>query len=209
MKLIPTVIKLHQKSRFLEVGFSDGVSFNCPCEYLRVYSPSAEVRAVARPVDGKAMVNITAVEPMGSYSVCLVFDDGHNTGIYSWETLYDLGSNYEKNWADYLTRLKLYGLNRGDKNEAKFAEVKTVELLYIAHLAELSSVQGETVTLPTSVTNVSGLLKWLRAKGGEWETAFAEDNIQVIINRMQAELSAFIDSGDEIMLVPLDGEEDQ
>ena len=204
MKLIPTVIQLHQKSRFLEIGFSDGESFNCPCEYLRVFSPSAEVRATDEPVDGKAMVNITAVEPMGSYSVCLVFDDGHNTGIYSWETLHDLGSNYEKNWDNYLIRLEEYGLNRGDETGELLAKGKTVQLQYRGSLADISPISVETITLPISVTHVSNLLEWLRAKGESWLTAFGDDDVQVMINKIIVDLDEPIGSDDEVIFMPLD-----
>ena len=204
MKLIPTVIKLHQKSRFLEVGFSNGASFNCPCEYFRVFSPSAEVRATDEPVDGKAMVNITAVEPMGSYSVCLVFDDGHNTGIYSWETLYDLGANYEKNWDNYLSRLKEYGLNRGNEAGELLVKTKTVQLHYQKSLADISTLSTETITLPISVTHVSNLLAWLRAKGKSWSTAFNDDDVQVMINNIIVDLDESIKVNDDIILMPLD-----
>ena len=204
MKLIPTVIKLHQKSRFLEIGFSDGTHFNCPCEYLRVFSPSAEVRATDKPVDGKAMVNITAIEPMGSYSVCLVFDDGHNTGIYSWETLHDLGTHYENNWDNYLIRLKEYGLNRGDAGGALLAKAKTVQLHYRGSLADISVTSTETVTLPISVTHVSHLLEWLRAKNENSSTAFGDDDVQVTINNIIVDLDEPIDADNEIVFMPLD-----
>ena len=105
----PTEIKLHQASRILEVAFEDGRRFQLPCEYLRVFSPSAEVRG-HRPdsavlVTGKAQVNIDAIEPVGHYAVRLVFDDGHATGLYSWNILYDLGVNQAHNWQDYLRRV--------------------------------------------------------------------------------------------------------
>ena len=105
----PTGIKLHQKSRLLEVTFDDGSHFSLPCEYLRVYSPSAEVRGHGPGQEvlqlGKEQVNITDIEPVGSYAVCLHFDDGHATGIYAWEYLHDLGVNQEQNWKRYLERL--------------------------------------------------------------------------------------------------------
>ena len=113
---IPTELSLHQKSRTLEVSFDDGSRFNLPCEYLRVYSPSAEVRGHGPGQEvlqvGKENVNITKVEPVGNYAVCLHFDDEHNTGIYSWETLYELGAHYEEYWADYLTALEQAGHKR-------------------------------------------------------------------------------------------------
>jgi len=114
--LIPTDIKLHQKSRVLEITFNDGKNFKLPCEYLRVYSPSAEVRGhgpgQAVLQKGKEAVNIERIEPVGQYAVCLVFDDKHDTGIYAWETLYDLGVNYDKYWQEYLKRLEEAGYQR-------------------------------------------------------------------------------------------------
>ena len=112
----PTEISLHRKSRVLEVAFDDGSRFNLPCEYLRVCSPSAEVRGHGPGQEalqvGKESVNIVEVEPVGNYAVCLHFDDGHDTGIYSWETLYDLGRNYEPYWEAYLHALKDAGHER-------------------------------------------------------------------------------------------------
>lgn len=112
----PTEIKLHQKSRVLEVIFDDGSQFKLPCEYLRVYSPSAEVRGHGPGQEvlqiGKENVNITQIEPVGTYAVCLHFDDGHNTGIYSWEYLHDLGASQEANWQRYLDRLAAAGHQR-------------------------------------------------------------------------------------------------
>jgi DUF971 family protein len=109
----PKEIKLHQKSRVLEVSFEDGSQFRFSCEYLRVYSPSAEVRGHGPGQEvlqvGKENVNITNIEPVGTYAVCLHFDDGHNTGIYSWEYLHDLGINQEANWKRYLERLAAAG----------------------------------------------------------------------------------------------------
>jgi DUF971 family protein len=116
----PTDIKLHKQSRMLTIKFDDGKEFNLPCEYLRVFSPSAEVRGHGPGQEvlqtGKENVNIEQIDPVGNYAVVLHFDDGHNTGIYSWETLYDLGINQDANWARYLERLKEAGYQR--KTEA-------------------------------------------------------------------------------------------
>lgn len=112
----PVEINLHQKSRVLEVSFDDGAHFKLPCEYLRVHSPSAEVRGHGPGQEvlqvGKEQVNISAIDPVGSYAVRLHFDDGHNTGLYSWSYLYELGARYEDNWRDYLMRLQQAGVTR-------------------------------------------------------------------------------------------------
>ena len=112
----PTDINLHQKSKVLEIAFDDGKRFQLPCEYLRVYSPSAEVRGHGPGQEvlqvGKEQVNITSVEAVGNYAVKFDFDDGHNTGIYSWETLYQLGENYDELWQEYLQRLEKAGHKR-------------------------------------------------------------------------------------------------
>jgi DUF971 family protein len=105
----PTGITLHQKSRILEIAFSDGHSFRLPYEYLRVYSPSAEVRGHGPGQEvlqtGKREVEIQALEPVGSYAVQPRFSDGHSTGIYSWEYLYELGERQEELWSEYLQKL--------------------------------------------------------------------------------------------------------
>ena len=112
----PTDIRLHRTSRVLEVTFDDEASFKLPCEYLRVYSPSAEVRGHGPGQEvlqvGKESVNITAVEPIGHYAVKLYFDDGHNSGIYSWDVLYNLGSHHVELWQAYLDALAKAGYQR-------------------------------------------------------------------------------------------------
>lgn len=115
-KLTPTDINLRQKDRILKITFQDGETFELSCEYLRVHSPSAEVQGHSPDQAvlqlGKENVNITGIEPVGNYAVLLRFDDGHDTGIYSWETLYNLGNNMEANWAKYLARLEAGGHKR-------------------------------------------------------------------------------------------------
>ncbi len=112
----PTEIKLHQKSRVLEISFADGKTFQLPCEFLRVYSPSAEVRGHGPGQEvlqtGKREVGITHIEPVGTYAIQLVFSDGHDSGIYSWELLYQYGLNQEAMWQDYLHRLAEDGASR-------------------------------------------------------------------------------------------------
>jgi DUF971 family protein len=113
---VPTEIKLHQKSRLMEIAFDNGKTFRLPYEFLRVYSPSAEVRGHGPGQEvlqaGKQAVEIRSLDPVGSYAVQPVFSDGHSTGIYSWEYLYDLGENQDKLWAEYLARLKAAGASR-------------------------------------------------------------------------------------------------
>ncbi|MCP4492793.1 MAG: DUF971 domain-containing protein [Gammaproteobacteria bacterium] len=112
----PTEINFHKLSRTLELSFNDGSNFNLPAEYLRVYSPSAEVRGHGSGQEtlqiGKEDVNITHIEPVGHYALNLVFDDNHNTGIFSWEYLYQLGTNYTDKWQSYLEQLTEAGYER-------------------------------------------------------------------------------------------------
>lgn len=122
MTASPTDIRLRKGSRLLAVTFPDGNSYELPFEYLRVFSPSAEVRGHGGTIDGlprilvigKENVNITAVEPIGNYAVRLVFDDGHDSGIYSWPVLRELGENFEIYWQRYLERLQKAGVARED-----------------------------------------------------------------------------------------------
>jgi DUF971 family protein len=110
----PTELRLRTKSRLLEVAFPDGSRFELPFEYLRVYSPSAEVRGHGPGQEtlqlGKHEVGITKVEPVGNYAVRLVFDDGHNSGIYTWGYLRELGETREQKWQNYLDRLAKLGI---------------------------------------------------------------------------------------------------
>ena len=100
----------------LDVAFDDGKRFSLPCEYLRVYSPSAEVRGHGPGQEvlqvGKRSVAVKAIEPVGVYAVKFVFSDGHDTGIYSWDYLYDLGVKHDANWKTYLARLEQAGASR-------------------------------------------------------------------------------------------------
>jgi DUF971 family protein len=112
----PTDIVLHRESHALEIAFDDGARFDLPCELLRVYSPSAEVRGhwgqYAKLQVDKQDVNITEIRPVGAYAVKLFFDDGHNSGLYDWGFLYDLGRKKDLYWNDYLQRLAEAGHRR-------------------------------------------------------------------------------------------------
>ena len=113
---IPTEIKLHQVSRKLEIAFNDGSRFELPYEFLRVYSPSAEVRGHGPGQEvlqvGKQNIGIKSIEPVGAYAVTLTFSDGHDTGIYSWDYLHELGANYVALWDRYLSRMNAAGASR-------------------------------------------------------------------------------------------------
>jgi DUF971 family protein len=112
----PTAIVLHKASHVLEVEFDTGEVFRLPAEYLRVNSPSAEVQGHGPGqkvlVSGKRHVNIAAIEPIGHYAVLLRFDDGHDTGIFSWVTLHELGRAQDAEWPKYLAALEAAGLSR-------------------------------------------------------------------------------------------------
>ena len=109
----PVEINLHQKSRVLEISYSDGERFELSYEFLRVFSPSAEVQGHGPGQGvlqvGKQDVKITHIEPVGHYAIQPTFDDGHDTGIYSWETLYDMGKNKDRYWKEYLEKLEKAG----------------------------------------------------------------------------------------------------
>jgi DUF971 family protein len=113
---VPTDITLHQKSRLLELTFDDGRHFTLSFEFLRVHSPSAEVRGHGPGQEvlqtGKRDVDIVGIEPVGSYAIQPRFSDGHDTGIYSWAYLYELGTHRDRLWADYIARLEAAGASR-------------------------------------------------------------------------------------------------
>jgi len=112
----PIEIKLHQKSRVLEIAFSDGRSFSLPYEFLRVFSPSAEVRGHGPGQEvlqtGKRSVDIASVDPVGSYAIQPTFSDGHATGIFAWDYLYSLGVDQDRMWGEYLKKLAAAGASR-------------------------------------------------------------------------------------------------
>ncbi|MFZ8944057.1 MAG: gamma-butyrobetaine hydroxylase-like domain-containing protein [Methylophilaceae bacterium] len=112
----PVEIKLHQESRLLEIKFDNNTECSLSCEFLRVYSPSAEVQghspSQAVLQIGKEKVNISNIEPVGNYAVKITFSDGHDTGLYSWDYLYRLAENYEQLWIEYLGKLDAAGIKR-------------------------------------------------------------------------------------------------
>lgn len=113
---IPSEIKLHQKSRRLELIYGEGESYSLDFEYLRVYTPSAEARGHGPGQEtlqtGKRDVDIERIEPVGTYALRLVFSDGHDSGLYSWDMLYNLGKHHDELWQDYLAQIEKRGLSR-------------------------------------------------------------------------------------------------
>lgn len=125
MSAHPTEIKLHQQSRLLEIAFGDDACYQLPYEFLRVFSPSAEVKGHGPGQEvlqvGKKNVGIREVLPVGSYAMQIVFDDGHDSGLYTWEHLCELGEHQDELWQDYLEQLAAAGESRepGDYPEVK------------------------------------------------------------------------------------------
>jgi len=197
----PTGIRLHSKSRVLEIAFTDDTRFLYPCEYLRVHAPPGAEPA-GLPVHGKLRVGITNVERQGSAALLLDFDDGYS-GSYSWETLHALGVQYERNWQAYLQALQAHGLSRGAAVAGGgVRDTVTIRLLYFIQLATLAGRDEEEVTLPATVTHVDSLLAWLGNRRPGWQAAFAPDQVQVTVNRQFAERYTPVEHGDEVALVP-------
>lgn len=194
----PIEINLHRKSRLLALRFSDGANFELPCEYLRVFSTAAEVKTSKIPVTGKESVNIEKIEPQGQYAIRLVFDDGHDTGIFSWETLYQLGSEYEENWKKYLEKLQAMGYQR-QNNEQK---ERVVKLFYFAWLANKIGKETEEIQLPQSVSTITDLLKLMRMRRPEIAPVFDESLLRPTVNKQFAEMFTPLANGDEVALVP-------
>ena len=113
---IPTEIKLHQKSHMLELSYASGENFHLSCEYLRVFTPSAEARGHGPGQEtlqtGKRSIEISRIEPVGTYALRLVFSDGHDSGLYSWDLLYNLGQHQTELWGDYLKQIETQGFSR-------------------------------------------------------------------------------------------------
>ena len=209
----PTDIKLHQKSRVLEISFEDGDRFELPCEYLRVFSTSAEVQAAkerGEVISGKEDVNITNIEPVGNYAINLRFDDGHDTGIFSWVTLYELGRDYDNNWQNYLKQRSnagfgVYTVPTTPPSESKDTGLpaKTVSLLYFVSLVTRLGRESETCEIPGSVSTVGDLLAWLRQRGKTWESLLQDNKVNVTVNKQFAKSTTVIADNDEIAIVPI------
>ncbi len=194
----PTEISLHSKSRILSIAFDDGARFELPCEYLRVFSRAAEVRLLDQPVTGKEGVNIDRIDPQGQYAIRILFDDGHDTGIYSWDSLYSLGVDQKANWAAYLERLERMGYRRDEPEQGD----KAIKLLYFAWLARKMRKEAEQVTLPAKVADVDGLLRWLAGRRRGAGPLFEPGRLRVTVNKQFTEGFTKLHDGDEVGLVP-------
>ena len=195
-EMAPTQIKLHRKSRLLEIHFDDASHYELPCEYLRVFSPSAEVRAAknrGESIVGKQSVTINRVEPVGQYAVRLVFDDGHDSGIYSWNTLIQLGENFTSNWQDYCQQL--------EQRQSELAgSGKKITVLFFIGLAEETGEERLELESDPEIKTVNDLIIQLRNR-------YDSDRLQselltITVNRQFAEPSQLLNAGDEIALVP-------
>ncbi len=203
---IPTEINLHHKSRALEVAFDDGQRFQLPCEYLRVFSPAAEVKVAenrGEVITGCEEVSIDKIEPVGNYAIQLYFDDGHNSGIYSWQTLYSLGKNQEKNWSDYLQRLSDTGYQRRQPGTATvISGPRSVKLLYFVNLPDDFGIEHEVLQLTREVQNVDDLLHMLAQRGDVWKQQLLDRSPQVTVNKQFAESGTVLQDKDEVAIVP-------
>ncbi len=197
----PIAINLHKKSRLLEIDFDTGENYKLSCEYLRTHGKSAEITTSDRPVAGKINVNIDSIEAQGSYALRLFFDDGYDQGIYSWETLYELGENYEQNWSRYLQSLEKFKLNRGESNTVHKGPA-IIKILYFMDRLISFTNEEEKLELPDKTSTVQELLDLLSKRGNRWKRAFSADSIQFTVNKEFAELFTLLEHGDEVALIP-------
>ena len=196
----PEELKLDRAARVLRVRFDDGAAFDLSCEYLRVFSPSAEVKAARARGDvvtDKEHVNIERIEPYGTYAVRLYFDDGHDTGIYSWETLHRLGRDFRDNWRRYREELAARDVSADEHGE------RIITVLLFATLAERLDAERLEVALPGDKPTVAEFLHQLRRRGADWKEALDPGLTTVTVNRQFAEPTTRLRHGDEVSLTPI------
>lgn len=191
---MPAGIRIHKGSRYLEINYASGESFNLPCEYLRAFSPAAEEKVsseMGNDFPARQKVNIRAINPVGSYAIQIVFDDGHETGIYSWARLYDMALNLKSDWEDRdQTVSEKHGHVQGER---------TITILYLTALEKWLGLESETITLAEDVKTIDDLIPWLMTRRGEWEDALA-GTLKITVNRQFVGMSDLIVDGDEIAL---------
>ena len=195
--LTPTEIQLHQKSRLLTITFADGERVELPYEYLRVFSPAASPE---RLVTGKEQVMIERIEPQGQYALRLLFSDGHDTGIYSWETLYQLGQQRQQRWADYLAQLAALGVEREAAAEGQ--SPPRIRLLYFSYFVKKLGCEAEEITLPAAVRSVERLVELQRRRRPSHAYLFQEGSFRVTVNKQFCEPFTLLEDGDEVAFVP-------
>ncbi|MEE8387430.1 MAG: gamma-butyrobetaine hydroxylase-like domain-containing protein [Acidiferrobacterales bacterium] len=205
----PTEIALQKKSNALKITFNDGSSFELPSRYLRMFSPAAEAR-IARDRGDEivtvADVHIEQIEPVGSYAVRLVFSDGHETGVYSWSTLYELGDLKDKNWPpekDAEKKRETDNKAPDEIDDKDISQWRTINILYFGTLVDQIDRDREEVKIPPSVTTVQALIDWLAERGTYWDTAIRTNPVKVTVNRQFAEAEVPITEGDEVAFVPI------
>ena len=153
----PTEIKLHQKSRLLEISFDSGENFKLSCEYLRTHAKSAEIETSDIPVAGKADVNIEKIEQQGTYALRSYFDDGYSTGIFSWDTLFDLGKNHDEYWKKYLEELAKHNLKRQAGEKAEGGKIKITVLYFMTNLLKVTRRESEEMEIPNTIDTIEKL----------------------------------------------------
>ncbi len=194
----PTEINLNCGSQELNIKFDDGTHFKYPCEYLRIFSPAAEIKAAREKVEFvtvKQDINIERISPIGGYAIQFLFNDNHDTVIYLWKTLYELGVNQEENWNNYVQQIKA-------KKKAQVFGERKIEILYFATLAQIIDQQHESLVLSDKIRIVNDLLSLLSERGELWEQQLDPNNIEVTINNQFVQVNHIIQDGDEIALTP-------
>lgn len=195
--ITPTHIAVHQQSRQFEIHFNDGSEFSLPIEYLRVFSPSAEARVARQRGDlirGKQQVNILKVEPMGAYAVRLVFDDGHDSGVYSWTTLKQLGDEYETNWQQYQQSLTAMA----QQSNAQ----PVIKVLLFMTLAERLGMDNFELELASESETVGEVIERLQARGDDWRENLDAKRLTITVNKQFADAQQIVFDGDEVAFVP-------
>ena len=208
-KGLPREIRLDRKRRILYIEFADDMGYALPFEYLRIFSPADDAGLHLRhrgsgidPLVGKEKVMIESIEPVGGYAVRLRFDDGHDTGVYSFDTLRRLGRDRDRNQAHYLDQLERTGHSRPrtwDSPEDDWVELK---ILYFAGVADALDRLSEEVFLPDGIHTVDALLEWLRERGDPWASVLRPDRVRISVNRRFSLLSTRVLDGDEIAITP-------
>ena len=191
----PSTINYHRKSAILQLTYTDGKSLELSSEYLRT-----QLDHTAAPFVTPPDIAIDKIEPDSDDSLRIDFNDGYSSQGVTWNLLYTLGTNYEKNWQQYLANLKRNGLQR---HETQTGSIDITLLYFTNALLQISNTENEKIQLPAGMQDVRGLLSTLRRRGEHWQQAFAEDKVQVTVNKQFAELFTRLEAGDEIALVPV------